>query len=273
MSTRYVKVGETTAELLRAYFDVRLLDNVSPALSEAGGQPEYNINGGSFNPVGIGTLTAVSYGRYYAQLSEGILTTPGDVIRTRYKGSLTSETFGDTFVVVASDGTMPDDNVSVACYGDVTGGDLYFANSLTGRTWKRKSPDEKYRALVDATRLIDTLNFAGQKADPLQVLQFPRKNSYTDPVTAETETTSDVNVPDDIKAATYIVADRLLDGWDPDMEGDLSAVQSSKYQGASTMYNREYIPEHMRAGIPSAKAWALLRPYVRDPQEVDFTRM
>lgn len=270
---RNIKVGETTAELLRAYFDVRLLDNLSPALSESGGQPEYSINGASFNPVGIGTLTAVSYGRYYAQVSSGIITTPGDVIRTRYKSSLTAECFGDTFQVVDSDGSIPDDNISIAHYGSVAGGDLYFVNSMTGRTWKRKSPDEKFKALIDATRLIDTLNFSGRKADSLQVLQFPRLNSYLDPVTVRTTETSDVNVPDDIKAATYIVADKLLDGWDPDMEADVAAVQSQKYQGASTMYNREYIPEHMRAGIPSAKAWVLLRPYVRDSQEVEITRM
>lgn len=269
---RNIKVGETDSTLLRAYFDVKLLDGQSPALSESGGQPEYNINGGSFNPVGIGTLVASSYGRYYAVLGSGILTTPSDVIRTRYKSSITLETFGDTFLVVSSDSTLPDDAISIAFYGTVSDGDMFFNNSLQGRRWKKSSVENKRRALIDATQIIDRLNFAGEKTSSLQVLQFPRANTYTE-INAVTTTTQDVNVPDDIKNATYLIGDKLLDGWDPDIEADIMAVQSSKYQGASTNYNREYIPEHIRAGIPSARAWKLLRPFVRDPLEVAIVRL
>jgi len=273
MAIRNIKVGETDTELLRAYFDVRLLDLVSPALSEAGGQPEYSINGEAFNPSGITTLTAVSYGRYYASISSALLNNPGDVIRTRYKSSVTTEAFGDTFLVVASDSTLPDDAISFSYYGNVNGGDVFFSNSLKGKKWKASSVDNKSKALVDATRIIDRLNFSGEKASSLQVLQFPRKNTYTDPITSEVTTTTDVNVPDDIKFATYIIADRLLDGWDPDIEADNLSHQSHKYSSVTTNYNREYIPEHMRAGIPSASAWNYIRPYVRDPQEISFTRL
>jgi hypothetical protein len=251
---RTVTVGQSNVQ---AYFDVRLLDNLSPALSEAGGQPEYQINDGGWNPSGISTLVSVSYGRYSATLSAGIITTLGDVIFTRYKSGSTAESRGDTFLV--SDGTTPTDLASIACYGSVPEADFYFSQSLGGKTWKKKSPDEKQRALNDAAKMIDRLNFAGCKSSTAQVLQFPRG-------------TSDVNVPDDIKAASYLIANKLLDGWDADIEADIMAVQSNRYQGASTMYNREYIPEHIRAGIPSAEAWRLIRPYVRDTQEINLIR-
>ncbi len=269
---RNIKVGETASENLRAYFDVRLLDG-SPALAEAGGQPQYSLNGGSFNFTALGTLIQIQYGRYYAQFDSSIFTTPGDVILTRYKSGITTETSGDSFLVVSASGDLPDDSVSVAHYGSVGGGDAYFVNSLMGRVWKKKDPDTKRRSLIDATRVIDRLNFSGDKADSLQVLQFPRGNSYTDPRLKTSSDTFDVNVPDDIKNATYLIADRLLDGWDPDMEADTAAVKVQKYQGASTEYDREYLPEHVRAGIPSARAWGLLRPYVRDPQEVALARL
>jgi hypothetical protein len=264
---RYVKLGETAA----SYFDVRLLDG-TPALAEEGGQPEYNINGGSFNPVGIGALVAIQYGRYSAQLESVAIVAVGDVVCTRYKSALTQETAGDTFLVIDPDGTLPTDAPAFSFYGSVAGGDTFFNSSLRGRVWKRSSPANKRLALIDATRLIDRLNFAGSKASDLQVLQFPRKNTHEDDQGGDDTYTQDDNVPDAVKQAVYLVADKLLDGWDPDMEADALATGNARYSGASLSYDREYIPEHQRAGMPSREAWDLLRPFVRDPLEIDLRR-
>lgn len=274
---RNVSVGETDPNRLRAYFDVRLLDFRSPALNEASGTPQYSLNGGGWNSVGISQLVAIGFGQYSAQLDGALVTTPGDVIRTRYQSPQTAECRGDTFQVVLPGGEL--DPVSVSFYGTVLDGSIYFSTSLRGKAWKRASFDDQQAALTDATQVIDKLNFAGDKASDGQVLQFPRGNTYVDPISFGTGQgptivlTGDVNVPEDVKRAAYIIADRLLDGWDPDIEADVLATQSTKTQGVSTVLNREYIPEHMRAGIPSASAWSLLRPYVRDPQEVSFARL
>lgn len=274
---RSVTVGTTP----RVYFEVRQLDLQTPATGEAGGQPEYSLNGGGFNPVGLTPLVAIGFGRYYADLDAGLVTTPGDEFLTRYASPTCAESWGDTLVVVAADGKPTPDPV-VNYYGSVVEGDQFFTNSLRGASWKAASVEDRQAALNDATQIIDRLNFAGNKADPNQTLQFPRGNSYTNPqsfwtgmqveVANTTTVTADVNVPTDIKRAAYLIADKLLDGWDPDIESDQHAAQSTRYGGVTTSFNREYIPEHMRAGIPSAQAWGLLRPYVRDPYGVELVR-
>ncbi len=268
---RTIKVAELDSNLLKVYFDVRLLSD-DPALAEAGGQPQLSLNGATFDNTGIGTLIAVGFGNYYAMLSTSILTTPGDVIKTRYKSGITKETVGDAFLVTSSDSTLPDDAITVSYYGSLASADAYFSNSLTGRAWKKSSPNNKQLALTDATQMIDRLNFAGDKVSEGQVLQFPRGNTYIDPKAINSSETADVNIPEDIKTATYIIADRLLDGVDPDIESDLLAVSSSKYSSVGSNYNREFIPEHLVAGIPSAKAWSLLRPYIRDERTISVTR-
>jgi hypothetical protein len=267
---RTIKVGESET----VYFDVFLTDNVSPALNEAGGQPQTLLNAGTFSDNGIGVLTHNGYGRYSATLNTGSLSVAvGDVIRTRYKGAATAEAFGDTFVVVASDNNVSPDAVSVSYYGSLSGGDLYFSQRLNVKKWTNAANADKIKALTMATQIIDRLNFAGEKANNGQVLQFPRKNTYTDPVTLTEAETKDDNVPSDIKIATYLVAYKLLDGYDPDVQAEMLAVEMSKYQSVQTYYDRSFVPEHMRAGIPSSEAWNYLRPYLRDAREVELSRV
>ena len=267
---RTVEIGESVA----VYFDVFLSDNVSPALGEAGGQPESLLNAGTFSSNGIGVLTSQGYGRYSATLNTSELSVAvGDVIRTRYKGAATAEAFGDTFVVVSSDNDVPPDDVSVSYYGSLAHADLFFANRLNVRKWTNSSNADKIKALTMSTQIIDRLNFSGDKANDGQVLQFPRKNTYIDPTTLVESTSGDVNVPNDIKIATYLVAYKLLDGYDPDVQANMLAVEMSKYQSVQTYYQRDYIPEYMQAGIPSSEAWNYIRPYLRDPREVTLSRV
>lgn len=269
MATRNVRLGENP----RVYFNIPLADFSGPALAEAGGQPQVSLNGAGYDASGIGTLTAVGYGEYYAVLASSVILAVGDRLFTRYKSGATAEVDGDDFVVVDSDGTLPPDDVSITAYGSVANADLFFSFTLNTRKWDTSSPLNKRKALISATRLIDTLNYAGQKANDGQVLQFPRKNVYVDPLTTDSVITGDDNVPADIKIACYIIALRLLEGFDPDKEADLLAAASTKFGQVGTTYEREYIPEHKRAGIPSATAWNYLRPYLRDPYGVALVRV
>jgi hypothetical protein len=99
-----VKVSEATAARRRVYFDLRLAsDGVSPALSEAGGQPQISVDGGAWTNTGIGTLTHTGNGRYYADLTTLAIGTVGQSIATRYKSANTLELPGDTMLVVNYD--------------------------------------------------------------------------------------------------------------------------------------------------------------------------
>ncbi len=267
---RTIKVGESVT----VYFDVLLTDNVSPALSEAGGQPQTLLNAGSFNNNGIGTLTDNGYGRYSATLNTSTLSISiGDVLRTRYKGAATAEAFGDSFVVVSDDDDVPLDAISISYYGSLGNSDLYFASRLNVRKWTSSPNSDKIKALTMASQIIDRLNFSGNKTNEGQVLQFPRKNSYTNPLTTVETVSEDDNVPTDIKIATYLIAYKLLDGYDPDTQAQMLAVEMSKYQSVQTYYQRDYIPEFMQAGVPSSEAWNYIRPYLRDPREVTLSRV
>ncbi len=270
MTQRTIEVGGTAT----VYFDVLLIDNVSPALNEAGNQPQTLVNAGSFSDNGISVLVSQNYGRYTATLTaSGLSVAVGDVIRTRYKGAITAEIFGDTFLVVDSEGAASTDVISISYYGSLQSADLFFSQRLNVRKWTTSSNADKIKALTMATQLIDRLNFAGYKANEGQVLQFPRKNEYTDPHTLEETETSDDLVPSDIKNATYLVAYKLLDGYDPDTQAMMIPVEMSKYQSTQTYYDRSFIPEFMQAGIPSSEAWNYIRPYLRDPREVELSRV
>ena len=104
---RFLLANQATASKRRAYFDLR--DSVTglvPAVLESGGQPQISTNGAPWTATGIGVLTHIGFGRYYATLTQAAVATAGDVIETRYKSSNTVETPGDSFQIVAFD---PDD--------------------------------------------------------------------------------------------------------------------------------------------------------------------
>ncbi len=117
---------------------------------------------------------------------------------------------------------------------------------------------EREKALRAATKIIDRLNFAGRKADSAQDLQFPRG--------------TDTVVPTDIQEACAYIAIELLDGVDLDIEFDNLQLVEQDFGGAKTKYSRNSALEHIVAGIPSIKAWRLLKPYIRDPRNITLIR-
>jgi hypothetical protein len=104
MSIKLVLANESTAARRRAYFHVvDATDGMTPETGEAAGQPQISTNGGAWTNTGIGTLTHIGSGRYYADLTQAALATNGDVIVTRYKSAATAEIPGTSFHVVAFD--------------------------------------------------------------------------------------------------------------------------------------------------------------------------
>src|SRR5436190_20079239 len=74
--------------------------------------------------------------------------------------------------LIKEDGTG---KVDANSYADVADGDAYHAGHLYAAVWTGATSDDKEKALVFATRLIDSqFQFNGSRANDGQALQWPR---------------------------------------------------------------------------------------------------
>lgn len=148
---------------------------------------------------------------------------------------------------------------STVPYADQNYGNTYFGERLRTSAWDNALLADQVKALKQATRAIDNLNFAGVKADdtwtdglPNQPNQFPRGE--------------DTLVPDAVKQACCELALAFLDDVDPNLELEALPIQSQGMGDARTMRDTSYVMEHVRLGIPSIQAYTLLLPFMRDTQ-------
>ena len=86
---------------------------------------------------------------------------------------------------------------------------IYFETVPDSSTWTNKTDDQKNRALIAATRWIDSFIFYGDRCDNEQALKFPRNNYKVDDV--ELTCTS---IPNNIKYAQYELARALANDTD-----------------------------------------------------------
>lgn len=135
----------------------------------------------------------------------------------------------------------------------------YMDERLNVEPWTSASSGDRDKALMMATKIIDRLNFLGKKASDAQELQFPRAD--------------DTVVPQDVKNATSEIALALLDDVDPEMEFENLGMISQTYDNIKSTYDRSRPSEHILAGVPSMAAWRFLKPFLRDPQEIDLSRV
>ena len=150
--------------------------------------------------------------------------------------------------------TLTDDNSYVA----LADAETYFNERLNVNSWDDAEEDDKKRALIMATTAIDNLNFTGETTESSQTLQFPRYD--------------DSNIPTEIEQATYECALSLLDGVDIEMEKEALNVTEQRIGGVKVGYDSVVPAEHIIAGIPSYKAWLLLKPYLRGPDDIQLFR-
>jgi len=156
----------------------------------------------------------------------------------------------------------------------------YFEERLHEYAWSTARASDRPKALLQATRIIDTLNYSGCKrsvyelleqnpdatpaqiraAEATQALEFPRD--------------TDTEVPVEIQQACYEIAYALLDGVDPDAELENLGIVSQGYASVRTTYNRSNISiEHLINGVPSATAWRILKPFLRDSDALRLSRV
>lgn len=135
----------------------------------------------------------------------------------------------------------------------------YFEGKLNTSPWDDASEEDQGKALTQATRIIDNLNFVGEKADEDQTNQFPRG--------------SDSTIPTGIQYACSEIALALLDGVDPEIEYENLSMISQGYSSVRSTYDRELIPENTVAGVPSVTAWRYLLPYLRGNKSITISRV
>jgi hypothetical protein len=149
---------------------------------------------------------------------------------------------------------------AITYYGSIAGANLYFGSQrLNSEPWEDALANDRQKAMIMATRAIDRLNFAGEMTESDQSLQFPRG--------------VDTVVPLDIELAAYECALKFLDGVDMQEEIESIGITKNEYLGTRSTYDASFVAEYIRAGIPSAEAWIHLKPYLRDPQSIELSRV
>ena len=103
--------------------------------------------------------------------------------------------------------TIKDANAN--SYVTLTEANSYFETVPDSSTWTNKTDDQKNRALISATRWIDSFVFYGDRCDDGQSLKFPRNNYQVDGVELACST-----IPLNIKYAQYELARALANDTD-----------------------------------------------------------
>jgi hypothetical protein len=170
----------------------------------------------------------------------------------------------------------------MAYYGTLAGANSYFANRLHSDSWANSAPADRPKALLEATRLIDSLSYRGVKhavwsimyeydtdteieekildtppsrdeviaADATQELEFPRGK--------------DTVPPQEIEWACYEIAFALIEGFDPEDAIDRLRVTQQTYAAVRTTYANDIAAmEYLVYGIPTARVWRWLLPYLK----------
>jgi hypothetical protein len=165
-------------------------------------------------------------------------------------------------------------------YGDLGEADGYFSMRLHEYAWTNTIAADRPKALWAATLIIDALNFKGVKNTVHALRQSNPSPSDEDIRAAESSQPlefprgADTEVPEAIRMACYEIAYALLDGKDPELELENLGIVSQGFGSVRTTYNRTQIPiEHIINGIPSAQAWRLLKPFLRDDEAIKLARV
>ena len=125
-------------------------------------------------------------------------------------------------------------SASANSYVTLAEANTYFEPAPDSTTWDDKTVDQKNRALIAATRWIDSFVFFGDRCDQNQALKFPRNNYKIDNV----ELTCS-SIPNNIKYAQYELARALANDTDA-MTGNVGTngnIAEAKLGDLEVKYN------------------------------------
>jgi len=135
----------------------------------------------------------------------------------------------------------------------------YMSTRLDAENYADASSVNRVKAINMATRILERLNYVGDKAVSTQALQFPRGD--------------DTVIPQDLKDAASEIVLALLNGIDPEEEFNALMITSQNYGSVGASYRRNNFPEHLVSGVPSVIAWRFIKPYIRDDQTIKLSRV
>jgi len=179
-------------------------------------------------------------------------------------------------------------------YGTLAEAEDYFASRLHEHAWTNAVPTDRTKALIAATRIIDYLNFKGDKATVYTLINTTNScNACSSEgaldegciTIAELQAANlaqplafprgqDTVVPEDIRRACYEIAHSLLDGVDVEIELENLGISSMGIASARATYNRSQVPiEHLINMVPNALAWRILKPFIRDNDAIKIRRV
>ena len=125
-------------------------------------------------------------------------------------------------------------SASANSYVTLAEADAYFETVPDATTWDNKLDDARNRALIAATRWIDSFVYFGDRCDHGQALKFPRNNYQVDDV--ELACTA---IPNNIKYAQYELARALANDTDA-MTGNVGTngnIAEAKLGDLEVKYN------------------------------------
>ena len=125
-------------------------------------------------------------------------------------------------------------SASANSYVTLAEANTYFETVPDSTTWDDKTVDQKNRALIAATRWIDSFMFFGDRCDQGQALKFPRNNYQVDDVELSCTT-----IPVNIKYAQYELARALANDTDA-MTGNVGTngnITEAKLGDLAVKYN------------------------------------
>jgi hypothetical protein len=171
-------------------------------------------------------------------------------------------------------------------YGEYTDAETYFSNRLHATAWEYATRSEREKALIEATQIVDSLNYKGWKGTVYDILFDDNGKPVTPPPSSEElkaaydaqvrefPRNTDTTVPDNILMAVWEITYQLLDGVDVDLELENLDVTSQGIASVRTTYDRRHVSiEHLYNGVPSLKAWRFLYPYLRDVKHIKISRV
>jgi len=147
----------------------------------------------------------------------------------------------------------------MSVYVSIADANTFFGNRLDSTYWDESTNARKTKALLMATKAIDNLNYLGSPTSSTQENQFPRND--------------DSDIPQAIKDACCLIASKLLEGIDPELEYENMRMISQGYANVRSTYDSTIIPEHTIHGIVSVEAWRLIKPYLRSGKEFRIDRV
>ena len=167
-------------------------------------------------------------------------------------------------------------------YGTLLGANAYFEARLHSESWSDSTPSDRPKALLEATRIIDSLNYRGVKnavwlimyeADPHNtgnytkiLVNSPSRQAIIDAdATQELEFPrgQDTSAPGEVEWACYEIAIALIEGFDSEDAVTLASTTRQAYSAVRTTYaDGSATMEYLVYGIPTARVWQWLKPYL-----------